>query len=176
MTRTRGGVTGPVPADPARRSKAIALRERGLTFKEIAGILGVTKQRAHQLVQTAEPSIGASRRAARNQRMLALRRRGAAMSTLAREFDMTCTAVRYALRRAQEDACGPQELRTFMPRPLPAITHDAVRPASLCATLDGLAEPGVDARLEMVKDESALAYPVPGSCEHGSVRNGVPSD
>jgi len=44
MISKRKGVTGPVPVDPARRSKAVALRERGLTFKGIADILGVTKQ------------------------------------------------------------------------------------------------------------------------------------
>jgi orotate phosphoribosyltransferase-like protein len=104
MISKRKGVTGPVPADPGRRSKAVALHERGLAFKQIADILDVTRQRAHQLVQSAEPSVRASRRAERNRRMLALWQRGTAVSTLAREFNMADSAVRYALRRAEEDA------------------------------------------------------------------------
>lgn len=114
MTSKARRMHGLGPAEPTRRSKAVALREQGLTFKQIAAILDLTRQRAHQLVQSAEPGARASRRAARNQQMLAWRRRGITMATLARKFRMNFAGVSYtrcaARRRAHDQwfatGCG----------------------------------------------------------------------
>jgi DNA-binding CsgD family transcriptional regulator len=89
--------------EPSRRDRAIALRRKGFTFQEIANFLSITRQRAHQLVNSIGTGIDHEQRFKRNRRILASWRRGRDLPELARQFGMTVPGVAYALRRAQEE-------------------------------------------------------------------------